>query len=213
MGDTVYSENVFTLAYAYKSLNSSFGVNMKYMMKGYTANEWTAANPYFTSTGKSVLSFGFSVCSQVLKDISFGFFVDDFNSPDIGIGAEEKLPVTLKGGIGYNMKDTVLGLEVVSRADVIRFQGGAEVTGLKAGDFGMLAFRLGTGFGSNNYLNITTGLGIRFNMPFANLGGSFDYGFMYPLGFADGNAGTHKASLTITEMYKDLMKHQEEEQK
>ena len=214
MGDLVYSETIYTLAYSFSAMNSSVGVNIKFMTKAYTSNEWTTINSeYFTALSKSVLSFGFSISSQVLRDISIGFFIDDFNEPDIGISAEERLPVTLKGGLAYRMKDTVAGFEVVSRADVLKFQIGAESSGLKLGDFGMFSFRLGSGFGPNSYLNLTAGMGIRFNPGLAGLGMSFDYGFMFPFGFAGGNAGTHKASLTITEMYRDLMKNPQEEAK
>ena len=90
-GDTVYSETVYQLAYAYSALNSSFGVNIKYMSNTFAANDWTNINPYFNTLSKSVLSFGLSFHSKFFNDFAVGLFVDDFNSPDIGLSSEEKL--------------------------------------------------------------------------------------------------------------------------
>ena len=209
MGDPVYSETVYTLAYAYAALNSSFGVDIKYMTKGFASNEWTTANTaYFTALSKSVLSFGFSVQSQILKDISVALFMDDFNSPDVGISSEERLPVTLKGGLAYRMKDSTVALQLVSRANIMRFQGGVEATGFNLGDFGLMSFRLGSGVGTN-YFNITGGLGVKFNIPGVGLGCSFDYGVMFPFNYAEGNVGTHKVSLTVTDMFRDIKKNVE----
>ena len=201
-GDTVYSETVYQLAYAYSALNSSFGVNIKYMSNTFAANDWTNINPYFNTLSKSVLSFGLSFHSKFSNDFAVGLFVDDFNSPDIGLSSEEKLPVTLKGGISYRQKDMVVAMELISRGNLSKVQVGTELTGFRAGDLGIMSFRLGAGFGDGSYFNLSAGTGLKFNIPLIGAGCSFDYGFMLPTAFADGTAGTHKFTLTFTELYK-----------
>ncbi len=200
-GDTVYSETVYQLAYAYSALNSSFGVNVKYLSNAFAANDWTNINPYFSSLSKNVFSFGVSFCSRFFNDFTVGFFMDDFNSPDIGLSTEERLPVTLKGGVSYRQKDTLVAIEIISRANLTKFQVGGEINGFKAGDLGLMSFRLGAGFGDGSYFNICAGTGLKFNIPLVGAGCSFDYGFMLPTAFADGTAGTHKFTLTFTELY------------
>ena len=201
-GDTAYSETIYQLAYSYSALNSCFGVNIKYLSNAFASNDWTNINPYFNALSKSVFSFGFSFYSRFFNDFAVGLFIDDFNSPDIGLSSEERLPVTLKGGVSYRQKDTVLAVELISRANLTKVQVGGEITGFRAGDIGLMSFRLGAGFGDGSYFNLFAGTGLKFNIPMIGAGCSFDYGFMLPTGFADGTAGTHKFTLTFTELYK-----------
>jgi hypothetical protein len=209
--DPLYGESAYCFAYSYSALNSSFGINVKYLTKAYTSNEWTALNPYFTSLSKSALSAGVSMYTNVLNNISMGFFIDDINTPDLGVGGEEKLPVSLKAGLGYRGKDMIAGLEILSRSSQVKFLGGAEFTGFNLENFGVMSFRVGAGAGSDNFLQLTGGAGIKFNIPVLGIGTSFDYGFIFPLGSASGEMGTHRVSLTVTDFYKGLLKSKAEE--
>lgn len=206
--ETTYYENVFYLAYAYPIKDGGFGINIKYLNKGYTSNEWTEINPYFSDLVKSNFSLGLSLFSYIAKDLAFGFFIDDFNEPNVAISGEEKLPMTIRGGVSYNFGKILLSsAEVHYRNYQWKIHLGNEIEGFKTADFGMLNFFIGGGVGSNNYANFTAGIGYKFNIPNLNLGGEFDYGFLFPIGFATGNSGTHKVSLTIKgNIHKELEK-------
>jgi hypothetical protein len=209
--ESLYNENVFYLVYAYPIKDASFGVNFKYLIRNYISNEWVTNNPYFTSLNKSNFSFGFSLFTYLLKDLSFGLFIDDFNQPDVGI-VEEKLPMVIRSGVRLNVdKYNLATAEVFYRNGRIKVHLGGENSSFKTGNFGILCFRLGCGVGSDNYVNVTCGLGYKFNIPYINIGGEFDYGFLFPFGFASGTYGTHKVSLTIRELFKELSKTSTEE--
>ena len=210
----LYTEDVFSFAYAYKisSIKTSLGVNVKYLVKGYTANEWTIGNPFFlTDSGADLLSvnalsYGVSLLSgYLIKNLTIGLFVDDINNPNVALKGEEILPKTIRGGAAYAIdKNIVVSTELFYRGGDYKLHLGGEIVGFKAGDAGILSFRAGGGFGTSNYLNATAGFGFRFNIPGLDLGSDINYGFLFPVGFAEGSSGTHKIALTIREGYKEL---------
>ncbi|GEM_PF-987134 len=209
-----YSENVYSFAYAYpfSGLKTSLGVDVKYLVKGYASNEWTIGNPFFlTDSGAdlfsaSAVSYGVSLISTYLMDnLTVGLFFDDINQPNVALKGEEILPVTTRGGLAYALdKNIVISSELLYRDGVCKLHLGGEMVGFKAGDAGVLSFRLGGGYGTFNYSNITAGIGFKFNIPGLEVGGEINYGFLLPIGFAEGSSGTHKIALTIREAYKEL---------
>ncbi|MFH1824848.1 MAG: hypothetical protein ABH873_06445 [Candidatus Firestonebacteria bacterium] len=210
--ESLYNETVFYLAYAYPIKDASFGINFKYLIRNYVSNEWVSINPYFTGLNKSNFSFGLSLFTSTIKDLSFGLFIDDINQPDVGI-LEERLPMVVRSGVRYNVgKYDLVTTEVFYRNNRVKVHLGVEDNSTKTGNFGILSFRIGGGAGSDNYMNFTVGLGYKFNIPYINIGGEFDYGFLFPLGFASGTAGTHKFSLTIRDVFKELSKTSTEEE-
>ncbi|MCX5777187.1 MAG: hypothetical protein NTX32_06145, partial [Candidatus Firestonebacteria bacterium] len=209
--DPGYKESVVYFGYAllvplFKK--TAVGISGKYMSYNIPSSEWTVFNPFFTVYGlsKSSLSFGASIYAQLDKNTAAGIFIDNINTPDVGLEAET-LPATIRGGLKYNIeKNSFVTLEGYMRGRDFKVLFGGENDSLKTGDFGVLLFRMGGGAGNNGYLNVTAGLGYRFNLPGVNIGGQVDYGFQFPLNFVSGNSGTHMASITFRGSYKEFMK-------
>jgi len=207
----LYSENVFYFAFSMPVpllMKSSASISAKYLTKSYTANDWTnsALNPDFTALSKSNFSIGASMYTMVNKDFSLGLFVDDINSPDVGAFSVEALPITARLGLNYFMdKSTFITLEGYTRGRDNRVYFGGENSAFKTGNFGVVLIRVGGGAGNNGYLNLTAGLGYKFNIPYMGVGGQFDYGFQLPMNFVSGSSGNHMVSLTIREKYKELL--------
>lgn len=211
--DTLYKEDVVYLVYACLIKDSSFGINLKYLNKSYVSNEWTQLNPYFSSLSKDGYSLGLSLFTYVLKDVSFGLFADDINEPSIGIGDGEKLPMSIRSGVCYYMdKTSLISTEILYRNSQWKIHLGGEKTGIAISDFGLFSFRAGGGFGADSYFNFTLGFGCKFNIPYVNTGCEFDYGFALPLAFASGTSGTHKVSITIRDIFKELTKNKDTEE-
>ncbi|MFH1073943.1 MAG: hypothetical protein V1752_02545 [Candidatus Firestonebacteria bacterium] len=203
----LYAENVFYLAYSTPvSLlsKSSFSISGKYLTKSYTANEWTSLNTDFTVLSKSSISVGVSIHSYLSKELSLGLFFDDINSPDVGAFSTEILPATVRLGFNYfTDKNTLISIEGYYRGRDMRILFGGENDSVKTGG-GTFLIRIGGGAGTNGYLNVTAGLGYKFNIPYTGIGGQIDYGFQFPLNFVSGSSGNHMVSLTIREKYKEV---------
>ena len=205
----LYSENVFYLAYSMPVplfTKTFVSLSGKYLMKSYAANEWTVANPDLTALTKNNFSAGASMLSYFGKELSAGLFVDDILTPDVGAFSAELLPITVRMGVKYSVdKNNFVGVEGYYRGRDLRLFFGGENDAFKTGSVGTFLIRLGGGVGTNNYLNITTGLGYKFNIPYIGVGGQVDYGFQFPVNFASGTSGNHMISLTIREKYKELL--------
>ena len=213
--DTLYRESVISLGVAYPVpvfAKSAVGVNVKYLSKAYVANEWTALNPYFTALSVSTFSFGVSFYGRLNSEISFGVFADDINQPNVAVNGSENLPYNVKAGVKYSLdKSTLVSLEGDYRNNEFKLFLGGENSSIKTGNFGILNIRMGGGFGTGSYTNVTAGLGYKFNIPGLNIGGCFDYGFLFPLTFASGSNGTHKFTFTVSELFKEFIKQPLEE--
>lgn len=217
-----YNENVLYFAYAYPfaGTKTSLGFNVKYLVKGFVSNEWTITNPFFfNASGAEVLSsnavsYGVSILSgYLLNNLTVGLFIDDINTPNVALQGEEILPTTTRGGLAYTLdKNTVISTELLYRGGEYKLHLGAEMVGFRAGDAGILSFRAGGGYGTSNYMNVTAGIGFKFNIPGIDVGGELNYGFLLPLGFAEGNSGTHKVAFTIREAYRELKENKSGEQ-
>ena len=211
-----YKESIISIGLAYP-INGllpslSVGINVKLLNRSYISNVWTSENPYFKDgLSKSGISFGTSVYAGIIKELSFGLFIDDINTPNMALSGEEKVPMVIRSGFRYSFdKNNFATVEFLHRDNQYKIHFGGESSQYKTGDFGILSFRIGGGAGSDSYLNFTLGLGYKFNIPYINIGGEFDYGFLFPIGFASGTAGTHKFSLSIMDFHKELMKGVEE---
>jgi hypothetical protein len=186
-------------------------LNIKYLTKSYLRNEWTdpAVNSYFASgLSASAISFGLSLYSRITKQLTFGLFIDDFNQPNTAINGEEKLYLTLRAGLGYNYdKDTTIAIDYYNRNEQYKLHAGVETVASKIEQLGNIYLRAGGGYGADGYMNVTAGLGFKFN--FMKMGTDFNYGFMFPLNSISGSSGTHRFSLGLTEPFKAFKSEKE----
>ncbi|MBI4395560.1 MAG: LysM peptidoglycan-binding domain-containing protein, partial [Elusimicrobia bacterium] len=163
------------------------GGNVKMLQEKYEQDLYTRIDPVFSNGGKDSVN-AFSMDLGVLWNYRARFFwgtsLLDVLGPQVGLKEKEKLPMTLRTGLGYRDRQTSGVLDFVLRDGTIRAGIGAERWLAK----NAFALRMGLGMGENSLFNTTLGFSVNLSVF------QIDYGFQFPLtGFSE-TAGTHRLS-------------------
>ncbi len=205
-----YYENNIGLAFAYpigntlkeikffpKHQDLFFGVKVKLLNKKYGTNQDTEINPDFTGKNTNLLGVTFDLgllYIPIVDRLMVGFSFENITEPDIKLYSNDKVPLLLRGGVTLKMADALLTTEIDYRNKHVKNRLGLEYWFKQVG----VGIRGGLGIGTGDFMEYTMGASYGFPMPFANF--QFDYAFILPVGFAEGIAGTHRVSVTLTEL-------------
>jgi len=197
-----YQEHVFLLSYGYNLMdNLSAGITGKQFYRQFGRDAYTDTDPVFTNTGYTKLSLGVDV-GLIYKvetlPIRVGFAALDINAPDIGIGAVETLPLTLKFGAAFVSEDLFVEVDAVFKNSRIYFNAGGEGwifqkdiiirSGFSMGDTGLKEATFGLGYKTNEF--------------------DFNYSFSFPMSGVANTFGSHQTSISFR--FGDLPKTKEE---
>lgn len=183
-----YVENTFALGFSRQNLlieGLHAGTNLKLLRRGFQEDLYTAIDPLFRNKG--------TTSSDLAVDLGLLYRPGRYtaalsalnvNRPDVGLGAEDRVPMELRAGFGYRLPNTAIGLDLSRR--------GGDTTAAFGGEFwlqGRFGTRGGFEFGSKSRKALNAGLSYRFS--------SFqmDYAFALPIGTIGGTNGSHRFSI------------------
>lgn len=179
-----YSETVFTVAYATSVYRNLYGgVNLKYLRKGYTSDVYTEADPLFAGKGYSKSGFAADIGAlyRLNSSYTFGLVVKNINQPDMGLGSRDIVPMQVKAGAAYWLRNGLVDLDLS-----FRDRGCDAAIGAERVIQQKFIFRAGFLAGSDSRRNISLGFGSRFG------GLNFDYAFTLPVGGIASTTGSHR---------------------
>jgi len=180
-----------TLAAGYASRLTSrlvIGLTLKSLLLKYGRNNYTVNDPVFARTyDASAISADFAMLYEPAVSYRLAFVLTDILNPNVGLQSEEKVPMSLKFGFGYSLRQSNLGLDIISRNNVLSFSSGLEYWLWR----NSVALRLGTDIGSG-YQNIAFGLGYTYNQILR-----LDYGMSLPLSGIKGTSGSHRLTIGL----------------
>ena len=155
---------------------------LKYLKQGYIADLYET-DPLFANKGysKTGMAVDLGALYRLNSGYSFGLAVKNINRPDMGLGAEDRVPRDVKFGAAYRLKSGVVDADVSLRDGNSDFSVGAE-----RAFQGKYLVRVGFLAGNDSRRNISLGFGTRF----AAL--NFDYAFTLPIGGISGTTGSHR---------------------
>lgn len=186
-----YQEHAFALSYARKVYGDfSLGFSLKRLSVQYGQDEYTAKDPVFDygkKDSESNMSFDFGIYTKPFQSLSFALAVSDLNQPNLGLKDKNKIPLTLRAGLGWFQRSSVVAVDGIIRDKNFSINVGGEKWFMKR----TIATRIGVSLGNQNMKNLTTGFGY-------NLGSiQIDYSFIFPIDTISGTAGTHRGSVVI----------------
>lgn len=179
-----YSETVFTVAYATSVYRNLYGgVNLKYLRKGYTSDAYTEADPLFAGKGYSKAGFAADIGAlyRLNSSYTFGLVVKNINQPDMGLGSKDIVPMQVKAGAAYWLRNGLVDLDLS-----FRDRGYDAAIGAERVIQQKFVFRAGFLAGSDSRRNISLGFGSRFGAL------NFDYAFTLPIGGIASTTGSHR---------------------
>jgi hypothetical protein len=168
----------------------SVGANVSYLRHAYTApDSRSAADPIFAKgNSKSAFSGDVGIIIKPLSFLQVGGSVRHFNRPDLGLAAEDRVPLEARGGLWLH-----LGM-VHILSDVQYRDAGPEISGSRelkwsAGTELNLLPKMNVRFGATGQ-QMTTGLGITIG----NL--TLDYSFSLMKDLTEDSAAGHQMAMT-----------------
>lgn len=219
----LYREDTFFISYG-KTLPKLFrrslwaGVNLKLLCKEYRKTLYSenaldddigmvtgSRDPVFN---KGYRKEGFSTDlgllyklgkSDTLKGYYLGLTMTDINQPDMGLKAEERIPLGIKMGVSYRSKKINVALDSNYKNRDLNIYSGAEAWFVK----NTLGLRMGIGIGSREYRSVFLGTSYRYK-PYLQV----DYAFIYPISGIKETSGSHRISLVLRQKGKPKEKKQ-----
>jgi hypothetical protein len=185
-----YREDIVSLAYG-RELRPGLagGAALKFMRRSYGSDAYTAIDPLFQRNGRSAdaVSLDLGALYRRSRHFVYALQLKDANSPDVGLGSTDRVPMTVKAGFAYYQRAFVLSTELQRKKDENGLLFGAErwMMGHRA------AVRGGFDFGSGSRRNMALGASLRFG------NGQVDYAFLLPLSGITDTAGTHRLGFTM----------------
>jgi hypothetical protein len=156
-----------------------WGMNIKMLGHGFTKDRYTESDPVFESgDSKSALSLDLGML-LLYKKLLFGMYLRDLNQPDVGLDSEDKVPMEIRTGVGFNLGRFISAVDFSSRDKLINMHAGCE--------YRIKALALRAGF---NLDEVTAGFGLKKGII------KMDYSFIWPLSIKE-SYGTHRISLTF----------------
>lgn len=164
------------------------GLSIKQLEEKYAQDQYTQMDPVFNYGGNgsvSALSFDMGTIVNIYPKVFMGLSILDLLEPDVGLKEAQKIPRTIKLGLGYR-NPRLLGAFDWTKRDNQWTMGSGIERYLKNQ---RVALRAGFMFGSGNLLNLNMGGGVLLNKI------RLDYAFQYPLNGILETFGTHRFSL------------------
>ena len=191
-GSNLYSENVVIASYGTKLFSGlAIGFNLKSLSKTYKQNEYTIINPAFTNYSASGMGFDVGILLLLSDKFVLGVVGDNVNQPDIHLISEDKVPMTIKFGMGLQ-----LGKKFNIAIDYNSYQNTSKDYKINCGIETWLsdkfALRGGLGTGNNEYNNLSLGMSIVI--------GKFQFDYAYQNSLSNpiiNTSGNHRVSLTL----------------
>jgi len=185
------SENKFFFSYGRKIIpRLSGGISIKLLYETYNLDDYTRRDPVFDYGGKTSLikySADMGVLYNLSPKIFWGLAITDINRPNMALNPADKdiLPMGVRNGFCYKEKVMNASFDVLYNTDQkYKIQAGAE-RWFKSRTY---ALRMGGGFGSQDYKNVTYGMSVNWG----NV--QIDYAFLYPISGVRDTYGNHRLS-------------------
>ena len=182
-----YQESAYYLSFGRSpSARWSWGVNLKYLVESYVMDEYLVRSPVFdygNKTGVTAFSGDIGMLYNILPRLFLAASIKDINEPNLGLLETDRLPATVRLGLGWKQKDLNWDVDLVSRRNLYY-----EAAGVEKWIVPLFALRGGLMIGGNNYM--APGMGFSFNLGSAQI----DYAFQYPLGGIKDTSGNHRMS-------------------
>jgi hypothetical protein len=213
--DKYYSEYVFLLNYAARlsdffpdiSFHTLAGINIKILGHSYSWDEEikaagiAAKDPIIVGnkTQQSAVSFDLGFLTRIVKNLYFGFSVNDIIQPNVGLVYEDRVPLTIRTGISLREPLSLWYIrELVINCDI----------SYRNQSWGKWSDRLN--FYVGNEISIPPKILLRYGINLSNfsLGGSYifktkdslqlriDYSLLFPLHFSYRLETTHNIALS-----------------
>lgn len=183
-----YREDTFLVSFA-RYLRwmpgTAVGLNIKILSNKYVLDRRTIDDPVF-SNGSSQTEY--TVDIGVLRRLkggrlSIGVAIKNLTQPDFGFKEEERLPLEIKLGSCYRLKENIIvAFDITNRAKEINIHGGTEI---RIGRH--VVIRTGV-----NLKEFATGVGYFHSVKKIKL--KIDYALIYPF-FIERSYGTHRISI------------------
>jgi hypothetical protein len=199
----LYREDAFTISvadsYQFDRLRNApilaYGANIKLLRRSFSTDERTDADPVFKGGRDSsalTLDAGLLLRPQLalLPGLRFGAAAQNITRPNIGLSAEDRVPMKLSLGAAYQDPALPLlgpSLEVSRRGGRTLVGGGWEAWVAKD----ILAVRVG-----GNADEFGGGIGYKFQL-FNKTAMQLDYGLLWPLN-VEGTSGSHRVSISAS---------------
>ncbi|OGR84207.1 MAG: hypothetical protein A2636_03510 [Elusimicrobia bacterium RIFCSPHIGHO2_01_FULL_64_10] len=186
------SQNTFLLSYGRKlHRRIAGGLSLKVLHKSYTLDSYTVKDPVFDHGAKSGLLAATADAGlrfNIAPKIFLGIAVGNLNRPNIALNpaGKENLSRTFKAGFALKEKMLNMATDAWVWNGNYQLRAGAERWFRNRS----LALRLGGGFGSRDFKNVTSG----FSVNWGNT--QIDYAIVYPVSGIKGAYGSHKISFT-----------------
>lgn len=182
-----YAETSFSVSYATRAWRGlATGLTLKYLRKGYEADSYTAVDPLFSGGySKAALGADLGAHYRLSPKYTFGLLLRNINSPDLGIGEKDTLPVQGRLGAAYWLRNGVVSVDAGFGEDFELAMGAEYVLDHK------YPLRLGLNVNDNARRNVSFGLGARMS--------SFglDYSFTLPIGGVQDISGSHLLAFSL----------------
>jgi len=208
----MYAENSYILSYSRRILKDVYiGANFKILSLNYSPSRWGfdenynwsegLQDPLFSSgTSAAGVGLDMGLLIEINEVLHFGLCVKDFNQPDLRLqhpdlykNIQNIIPVTLKFGINYKIKDACIATDLSVREYDYFLNTGVEWWTKEL----PFAVRAGFGIGTRNYLQISAGASYLIRPGSGILTYQIDYAFLYPLNGLSGTAGCHRLGMDI----------------
>ncbi len=168
----------------------SVGVTARLLSKAFAKDDYVVTDPLFTANGFSAsgIGLGAGILVKPVDAFAVGLAVANVNSPNLGLGETDSVPISVRGGVSLQLPTLVVAADVSFQAAETVFTVGAERWFMNK----TIAVR--TGFdlaGSGGLRNLYAGLSYRTSVF------EFDYAFVFPFSWIQGTNGTHRAGLTV----------------
>ena len=192
----IYDESTFCLSYARK-LNEHLytGLNLKRPGWSIEGNEYTRLDRDIPDDGTSRkgVTLDLSALCKVTGRFSVGFSAENLLPVDVGLNAEENIPINLRGGLAYRTDNPGnLSMKFLSLLDVTYRAGdGANVR------MGVEGWFLDGNVGARAGWNLTSAtLGLSYRVTKRWLEMQIDYAFVYPISVRE-TYGSHRTSICV----------------
>jgi hypothetical protein len=189
----VYDESTLCLSYGRKLKESIYaGLNLKRQGWSVGGNEFTGLDRDIPDQGTSRSGFtaDLSALYKATDRFSLGVSAENLLPADIGLNMEENIPINLRGGIAYRVRNS--RVELLSALDITYREGdGANVhTGMESWFFdGAVAARAGW-----NLTSAAAGFSYCISKGWAEI--QIDYVFIYPNSIQE-TYGSHRMSMSV----------------
>lgn len=202
----LYSEKEILFSYGMRVIPKlGVGLTMKSLSHEYgsdiytedalddTGNSSGIADPVFAE-GKEVSKLSTDLGIFYRPDIKYniGFVMQNLNSPDITLDPKTALTVdkverTTRVGFAYMPRNSILSLEIFSKAGNTNYSAGFETYFNKK----TFALRGGLTFGTNDLRRLNIGMGLKYRNY------KTDYAFLFPLVGIDDSSGIHRIAFSV----------------